>query len=95
MEKKKKLKIAIIILAVLLVLSGGGLAARYIYLEYFAPAQTTATVPDNLIGDSPDGRRRYAHGKYAACRERAGHGTDRSGRKRQCLGQQRNRDNCR
>lgn len=52
MEKKKKLKIAIIILAVLLVLSGGGLAARYIYLEYFAPAQTTATVPDNLIGDS-------------------------------------------
>ena len=48
----KRLKIAIIILAVLLVLSGGGLAARYIYLQYFAPAQTTATVPDNLIGDS-------------------------------------------
>ena len=36
--EKKKLKIAIIILAVLLVLSGGGLAARYIYLQYFAPA---------------------------------------------------------
>lgn len=52
MEKKKKLKTAIIILAVLLVLSGGGLAARYIYLQYFAPAQATATVPDNLIGDS-------------------------------------------
>ena len=50
--EKKKLKIAIIILAVLLVLSGGGLAARYIYLQYFAPAQATATVPDNLIGDS-------------------------------------------
>ena len=50
--KAKRLKIAIIILAVLLTLSGGGLAARYIYLEYFAPTQTTATVPDNLIGDS-------------------------------------------
>ena len=51
-SKAKRLKIAIIILAVLLILSGGGLAARYIYLEYFAPAQITATVPDNLIGDS-------------------------------------------
>ena len=52
MEKKKKLKIVIIILSVLLVLSAGGLAARYIYLQYFAPAQSTVTVPDNLIGDS-------------------------------------------
>lgn len=51
-SKAKRLKIAIIILAVLLILSGGGLAARYIYLQYFAPAQATATVPDNLIGDS-------------------------------------------
>lgn len=48
----KRLKIIIIILAVLLVLSAGGLAARYIYLQFFAPAQTTATVPDNLIGDN-------------------------------------------
>lgn len=48
----KRLKIAIIILAVLLVISGGGLAARYIYLQFAAPAQTTAEVPDNLIGDS-------------------------------------------
>ena len=51
-SKAKRLKIAIIILAVLLILSGGGLAARYIYLQYFTPAQATATVPDNLIGDS-------------------------------------------
>lgn len=48
--RAKRLKIAIIILAVLLVLSAGGLAARYIYLAYFAPTQSTAAVPDNLIG---------------------------------------------
>lgn len=52
MEKKRKLKIAIIVLSVLLVFSAGGLAARYIYLQYFSPAQTTTTVPDNLIGDN-------------------------------------------
>lgn len=51
-KKSSRLKLAIIILAVLLVLSAGGLAARYIYLAYFAPAQTTATVPDNLIGEN-------------------------------------------
>lgn len=53
-EKKpasKRLKLIIIILAVLLALSAGGLAARYIYLAYFAPTQTTTVVPDNLIGD--------------------------------------------
>lgn len=50
----KRLKIAIIILAVLLVISGGGLAARYIYLQFAAPAQTTAEVPDNLIGEEPE-----------------------------------------
>ncbi len=49
--KSKRLKIVIIILAVLLVLSAGGLAARYIYLAYFTPTQSTATVPDNLIGE--------------------------------------------
>lgn len=49
--KSKRLKIAIIILAVLLVLSAGGLAARFVYLQFFAPAQTTVTVPDNLIGE--------------------------------------------
>lgn len=49
--KSARLKIIIIILAVLLVLSAGGLAARYIYLAYFAPTQSTATVPDNLIGE--------------------------------------------
>lgn len=50
-QKAKGLKIVIIILVVLLVLSAGGLAARYIYLVYFAPTQATATVPDNLIGE--------------------------------------------
>ena len=45
------LRIVIIILAVLLVLSAGGLAARYVYLRWFAPAQATVTVPDNLIGE--------------------------------------------
>ena len=48
--KSSRLKIVMVILAVLLVLSAGGLAARYIYLQFFAPAQSTATVPDNLIG---------------------------------------------
>lgn len=51
-KKSGRLKIAIIILSVLLVLSAGGLAARMIYLQFFAPAQATATVPDNLIGDT-------------------------------------------
>ena len=50
-QKSGRLKIAIIILSVLLVLSAGGLAARMIYLHFFAPVQTTAAVPDNLIGD--------------------------------------------
>ena len=49
-QKSKRLKIVIIILAVLLVISAGGLAARYLYLAYFVPAQSTAAVPDNLIG---------------------------------------------
>ena len=49
--KTKRLRIAIIILAVLLVLSAVGLAARYIYLAFFAPTQATVTVPDNLIGE--------------------------------------------
>ena len=71
--EKKKLKIAIIILAVLLVLSGGGLAARYIYLQYFAPAQATATVPDNLIGDSD---RTDADGTPAENTPPAGSGPD-------------------
>ena len=49
--KKQRLKLVIVILAVLLVLSAGGLAARYIYLGLFAPARTAVTVPDNLIGE--------------------------------------------
>lgn len=47
----KRLKIIIIVLAVLLVLSAGGLTARYVYLQYFAPSEATVAVPDNLIGD--------------------------------------------
>lgn len=54
-NKSSPLKIMIIILAVLLVISAGGLAARYIYLQFFAPAQTTVTVPDNLIGEESTG----------------------------------------
>ena len=49
--KSSRLKIVIVILAVLLVISAGGLAARYVYLHFFAPAQSTVTVPDNLIGE--------------------------------------------
>lgn len=49
--KSSRLKVVIIILAVLLVLSAGGLAARYVYLQFFAPTQSTVTVPDNLIGE--------------------------------------------
>lgn len=52
--RANRLKIAIIVLAVLLVLSAGGLAARYLYLYFAAPAQTTAEVPDNLIGEEPE-----------------------------------------
>lgn len=54
--KSSRLKIVIIILAVLLVLSAGSLAARYIYLNFFAPTQATVTVPDNLIGETASPR---------------------------------------
>lgn len=50
-SKSSLWKVAAIILAILLVLSGGGLVARYIYLGYYAPRETTVTVPDNLIGE--------------------------------------------
>ena len=49
--KPSPIKIVILILAVLLALSAGGLAARFIYLAWFAPAQSIVTVPDNLIGE--------------------------------------------
>ena len=52
--KSSRLKIVIIILAVLLVLSAGGLAARYLYLKFLSPAQATVTVPDNQIGEEPE-----------------------------------------
>lgn len=50
-SRKSGVKVAILVLAVLVVLSGGGLAARYVYLSFLAPSQATATVPDNLIGE--------------------------------------------
>lgn len=48
--KTKRLRITILVLAVLVLLSTGGLAARMVYLQFFAPAQSTVAVPDNLIG---------------------------------------------
>ena len=50
-EKNGRWKVVIIILVVLLALSAAGLAGRYLYLRFFVPAQTTQTVPDNLIGE--------------------------------------------
>lgn len=47
--RSRKLRTVIIILAVLLVISAGGLAARIIYLNFIAPGQETVTVPDNLL----------------------------------------------
>lgn len=47
-------KIAIIVLAVLVIFSAGALAVRYIYLGHFASSQGTTTVPNNLIGEVED-----------------------------------------
>ena len=49
-NRSSKTRAAIIILALLLALSVCGLAARYIYLAFFAEGRDTVTVPDNLIG---------------------------------------------
>ena len=56
-ENKKnspRLKVLIIILSVLLVLSAGGLAAKYVYDNFFASDRASVTVPDNVIGDDGD-----------------------------------------
>ena len=56
-ENKKnspRLKVLIIILSVLLVLSAGGLAAKYVYDNFFASDRASVTVPDNVIGDDRD-----------------------------------------
>ena len=56
-ENKKnspQLKVLIIILSVLLVLSAGGLAAKYVYDNFFASDRASVTVPDNVIGDGGD-----------------------------------------
>ena len=51
MKKSGRLKTAIILLSVLLVLSAGGLIGRCVYLTYFAKPISADTVPDNLIDD--------------------------------------------
>ena len=56
-ENKKnspRLKVLIIILSVLLVLSAGGLAAKYVYDNFFASDRASVTVPDNVIGEDGD-----------------------------------------
>ena len=56
-ENKKnspRLKVLIIILSVLLVLSAGGLAAKYAYDNFFASDRASVTVPDNVIGEDGD-----------------------------------------
>ena len=52
MKTKNKLKTAVIILAVLLLLSIIGLVLRILYLEYESPKQQTTVSPDNTIGES-------------------------------------------
>lgn len=43
-------KPVIVILTVLVVLSAGFLGGRYVYLKLMEPAQSTTSVPDNLLG---------------------------------------------
>ncbi len=50
-KMSKKVKIIIAILLALVILSGGALAGRVIYLKYFADTTATVVVPDNLIGE--------------------------------------------
>lgn len=49
MGQKKKIKVAIVVLAVLLVLSLAALSGTLIYSKIAGNAQTIVTVPDNLI----------------------------------------------
>ena len=60
-KKGKILKIAIIVLAILLIISLGGLAARYIYLEFYAPYNVTVERLEYLTGDDtkPDSNKRF------------------------------------
>lgn len=53
--KSSRLKMVIRILAVLLVLSAGGLAARYLYLRFFAQPDPAATVTGNQIREEDTG----------------------------------------
>ena len=52
-NRSSKTRAAIIILALLLALSVCGLAARYIYLAFFAEGRDTVTVPDNSTPANP------------------------------------------
>ncbi len=49
----KKLKAFICILICLILVSGGILAARIIYLNFFADKTATVVIPDNIIGEEP------------------------------------------
>ena len=55
-QKSPRLKTAIILLSVLLVISAGSIVARIVYLNFFAPTQMTVTVADNLIGEEASSR---------------------------------------
>ena len=51
MSAAKRLKLITVVLAVLLVLSAGGLAARHMHRKVLAPPQVTAEVQGNRIGE--------------------------------------------
>ncbi len=53
-KMSKKIKAIIIILICLIILSVGALAARVIYLNFFADKTVTTVVPDNLIGEDTE-----------------------------------------
>lgn len=53
-KNSPRLKVLIIILSVLLVLSAGGLAAKYVYDNFFASDRASVTVPDNVIGNGTE-----------------------------------------
>ncbi len=53
-KMSKKIKAVIFILICLIVLSAGALAARVVYLNFFADKTVTTVVPDNLIGEDTE-----------------------------------------
>lgn len=53
-QRASRLKYVIIILAVLLALSVGALAARYIYLKWFSSDESAVSTSQNIIGDNTE-----------------------------------------